>query len=429
VSLVYVCGIGVRLLYTLIIQPPATTVYSDMGLYVGLARRIVGHMPLTAPDVTHPLGYSALLAYLMAGGQSLTLAMYVQLVVSCLLPLVVGLMCWAAYGRRTGLLAVVFSSLYFPFIEYGALFLSEIHFIFWLALAFAGFFAARRVRRRGAAIALAVGGGLALSIATSLKSVALPAAFLYFVVEGIALVLTRPAGDPASTWWRRLKPWLLRGALVAVAAAPLLGVLARVCTRANDGRFCVTGNKMGSDFLLGHYGRIADIEWRSEGHDLFRFGSPGALLRHYDDHVSVPFSMTDGAANKREAWRWIGKHPGEAIVLSLDHVYDTFFGSTMWPTLNHGSWPYGNISEYAFIVFLFIPTLLACAAIVRRGWRAVLTSRTALVFAPIAALTITVAVATGEVRYRIPFDIFFIAIACAYVVGDMARVDGAGLRR
>ena len=40
----------------------------------------------------------------------------------------------------------------------------------------------------------------------------------------------------------------------------------------------------------------------------------------------MPFSMTDSAANEAEAWRWIGKHPGEAIVLSLDHIYDTFFG-------------------------------------------------------------------------------------------------------
>ena len=44
--------------------------------------------------------------------------------------------------------------------------------------------------------------------------------------------------------------------------------------------------------------------------------------------------------------------------------------------------------------------------------------------APIVALTITVAIATGEVRYRIPFDIFFIVIVCAYVVGDFARADG-----
>jgi hypothetical protein len=72
--------------------------------------------------------------------------------------------------------------------------------------------------------------------------------------------------------------------------------------------------------------------------------------------------------------------------------------------------------------------VLACAHLSKRGWRACLTSRTALVLAPIAALTVTVAVATGEVRYRIPFDIFFIVLACAYVVGDLARVDGLSER-
>jgi len=258
-----------------------------------------------------------------------------------------------------------------------------------------------------------------------LKSVALPAAVLFFAADGLASLLVRPTPRAPAEWFTRLRPLLVRGVLVVVAAAPLLVALAGVCTRANRS-FCVTGNKMGSDFLLGHYGRVADIEWISENHTQFRFGSPGALLRHYDEHARVNFSMTDGAANKAEAWRWIGKHPGEAIVLSLDHIYDTFFGATMWPTLNSGSWPYAHLSQYAFIVFLLVPTVLACARVAKRGLRRALTSRTALVMAPIVALTITVAIATGEVRYRIPFDIFFIAIACAYVVGDLSRADGLG---
>ena len=424
VLLVYACGIGVRLLYTLSIQPPEHFIYSDMGLYVGLARRIAAKMPLGPSDVTHPLGYSEFLAFMMSSGYHLANALAVQIVVTCLVPLAIGLLGAAAYGRRTGLLAVVFSSLYFPFIEYGALFLSEIHFIFWMALAFAGLFGARRVHGRGATIALSAAAGFALSIATSLKSVALPGAMLFFLVDGIALAIARPTDRPQVPLFDRLKPWLVRGVVVAVAAAPLLGALSRVCTRANNGKFCVTGNKMGSDFLLGHYGRVADIEWRSEGHDQFRFGSPGALLRHYDEHATVPFSMTDGERNKAEAWKWIGKHPGEAVVLSLDHVYDTFFGASAWPTFNSGSWPYTNLSQYAFILLLFVPTVLAGARLAQRGLRPVLTSRTLLVLAPVLALTVIVAYATGEVRYRIPFDIFFIVIACAYVVGDLARVDG-----
>jgi len=426
VLLVYLCGVGVRLLYTLQIQRADNYIYSDMGLYVGLARRIAAHIPLTAPDVTHPLGYSALLAFLMSGAGSLARAIDVQVVVSCLVPLAVGLLGAAAYGRRTGLLAVVFATFYFPFIEYGALFLSEIHFIFWLTLAFAALFAARRVQRRAGALALAAAGGLALSVATSLKSVALPAAFLFFVVDGLALAIGRPGSGQPSSWLARLQPWLLRGVMVAVAAAPLLGVLASVCTHANRDRFCVTGNKVGSDFLLGHYGRVADVEWHTPNADVFRFGSPGSLLRHYEHHAVVPFSMTDNAANTAEAWRWIFAHPAEAVMLSLDHVYDTFFGPTAWPTFNSGSWPYAELFQLLFVLFLFVPAVFACARVVRRGPRAALTSRTALVVAPIAALTITVAIATGEVRYRIPFDIFFIVLTCALLSGDQARLDGAG---
>jgi hypothetical protein len=428
VLLVYVLGIALRVNYTLSVHPPAAYVSSDMALYVSLAQRLAGSAaPLMPWDVTHPLGYPALLAFLISGGGSLARAADVHLVVSCLVPLAVGLLGLCTFGRRTALAAVAFASLYFPFIEYGALFLSEIHFIFWMALAFAAFFGARELGaraapRRGVALLLAAAGGLSLSFAIALKSVALLGALAFFAVDLLAQLVARPTGTTSRR--ARLQPWLLRAAVAGLAAAPLLIGLARVCTRANRGHFCVTGNKVGADFLLGHYGPIADIAWGpDEGHD-FQFGSPSSYLRHYERHLRVPFPMTDNAANSAEAWRWIFAHPFEGLVLSLDHVYDTFFGVTMWPSFNTGSWTYANLSQYAFVVLLFIPAVLACARIAKRGARAFLTSRTALVLSPILALAVTVAIATGEVRYRIPFDIFFIAIACALAVGDLDRVDG-----
>ena len=425
VLLAYLLGIALRVDYSLHVHRPEAFVDSDMHLYVALAQKLAsGGQPLMPWDVTHPLGYPALLAFLISGSGSLARAADVQIVVSCLVPLSLGLLGLAAFGRRTALAAVAFASLYFPFIEYGALFLSEIHFILWLTLAFAGFLGALGARRPGVSLGLAAAGGLALSIAASLKSVALPAAVVFFAAEAVALLLAPTPGGVS--WARRLRPWLLRGVVVAAAAAPLLGVLARVCTRGNRGHFCVTGNKVGSDFLLGHYGQIADIEWAAdEGHG-FQFGSPSSHLRHYEEHVKVPFLMTDNAANSAEAWRWIAKHPFDALVLSLDHVYDTFFGAVMWPSFGHASWPLAHLFQYLFVVLLFVPALLACVGIGKRGLRAFATSRTALVLSPVLALAITVAIATGEVRYRIPFDVFFIVVACALVVGDLARVDGAG---
>jgi 4-amino-4-deoxy-L-arabinose transferase-like glycosyltransferase len=423
VLLVYLFGVAWRVDYSLHLHPPEKFIASDMQLYVDLAFRLLRtNEPLQPWDVTHPLGYPTLLSWFVKGSGSLAGAVTFQIFISCLVPLAVGLLGAVTYGRRTALAAIAFASVYFPFVEYGALFLSEIHFILWLTLAFAGFFAALGARRRLVSVALAAGGGLCLSIAIAMKSVALLGAVAFFAADGLALVLARPAGG--RTLWARLSPWVMRGAAAAVAAFPLLALLARTCTRANHGRFCVTGNKVGSDFLLGHYGRIADIEWGPEDGHSFKFGSLGSHLRHYESHVHVPFPMTDNAANKAEAWRWIFAHPGDAIVLSLDHIYDTFFGPVMWPSYGDFSWRYAQLAQWGFIAFLFIPTVLACARIIPRGARAFLTSRTALLLAPIASIAVTVAIATGEIRYRIPFDIFFICIACALAVGDLKRVDG-----
>jgi hypothetical protein len=434
-ALVYLVGIALRIRYTIDIHPPTAFVASDMSFYVDLARRLLAqHGPAGPWDLTHPLGFPAFLAILLAHGGTLAQAGYAQLVVSCLVPPAVGLLGWAAFGRRTGLLALGAASLYFPFIEYGALFLSEIHFTLWLSLAFAGFLGAIGARRRVVSLGLAAAGGLALSVAISMKNVGLLAALGFFAVEGVALLSSRPADgasprSPSPSWRARLRPWLLRGALVAVGAAPLMGVMTTVCTRANGGNFCFAGNKPAADFLLGHYGRIETLDWQPPGGRSFGFSSPGSILRHYDGRPKVPWSITDNRANSAEAWRWIRAHPFEAVVLSLDHIYDTFGGSAMWPSFNYQSWPFAHLFQYVFLVLLFIPTLFACGRIAKEGARAFLVSRTALVLSPVVALALTVAIATGEVRYRIPFDVFFIAVVCALVGGELRSKDPAGRAR
>jgi 4-amino-4-deoxy-L-arabinose transferase-like glycosyltransferase len=421
----YVGGVIWRLYYLLVVQPPTTFIYADMRLYTEQATRLATNgEPLRAWDVLVPPAYPYFLSYLRGADGSFTFAAHLQLLMCCLVPLAVGLLGAMAFGRRTGLLAVAFASLYFPFIEFGGYFLTEIPFILSMALAFAAFFAARDARRLSVSLGLAAAGGLTLSLAMAVKSVGLLGAMAFFAADALALFLSADAaGKPPL---ERLKPWLLRVGAAAVAAAPLLLVMARVCTRANNGTFCVTGNKMGADFLLGHYGRIADIAWGlDEGHG-FQFGSPSSWLRHYDNHVQVPFPITDNAANSSAAWRWVFQNPFEALVLSLDHIYDTFFGYTLWPSFNGPRWAAVQLSQYVFVTLLFIPAVVVCARVLKRGWRGALTSRAALVLSPIAAIAFTVAIATGEVRYRIPFDIFFIVAACALASGEVER-DARGV--
>ena len=423
VALVYAVGIALRVMYSLDVHRPEAFVESDMQLYQQVAQRLLeNHGPAGPWDVAVPLGFPALLAFLFSHGATLAHAGYVQLVVGCLVPGAVGLLGAAAFGRRTGMLAVVFASLYFPFIEYGAFFLTEIHFMLWVTLAFAAFFGALNARRRAVSLGLAAAGGLALSLSISMKNVGLLAAIGFFAADGVARLLAR-AGSPSASWRARLRPWVLGGALAAAGAAPVMGTLSAICTRANEGHFCFSGNKPAADFLLGHYGRVGEINWAPPEGRHFGFGSPGTVLRHYDERKTVPWAITDNPANAAEAWRWIGKHPFQAAVLSLDHIYDIFFGSSMWPTFNYDQWPFADLFQVVFVVLLFVPTLLACVRVARDGVRAFLVSRLALVLAPIVALVITVAIATGEVRYRIPFDPFFMIVACALATGELRNRD------
>lgn len=422
VGLVFLLGVVARYNYTFKLHPPTQRVVSDMGLYVRLARELRSKpdFPSVPAAVTHPLGFPRLLSVALAPDGSWGRAIQLQFLFSALVPLAIGLLGWAAFGRKTGLAAVAAASAYFPFIDYGALFLAEIHFIFWLALTFAAFFVAIKARVRWHAVLSALGGGVALSMATSMKAVAIPAAVMFLCAVSLGAIL----GLRGAARRQRLGHLALLGAVVLLGAMPLLTKMAKVCTTANRGSFCIVGNKAGSDFLLGHYGRYGAIKWGFDAdHNYFEFGSPASLLRRLEEKAEVPFAMTDGAANTAEAWRWIRQNPGQAIVLSLNHVYDAFFGIAAWPTSEPGSdnwWFLGHLFQFLFVVFLFLPVVVSLARLWRGGGaRGLLTSTTAYALAPVAALIVTVMIATGEVRYRIPFDIFFIAVVCARLVGEM----------
>ena len=346
VLLVYVSGIVLRVIYTLHIQRPEDLILSDMDFYVVLARKIRRARSARAVGGDAPLGYSALLAFLIPGTDSLTRAVNAQIVISALVPPAVGLLGGAAYGRRTGLLATVFASLYFPFIDYGALFLAELPFILSLALAFAAFLAARDARRRAVSLGLAAAGGVALSLAASFKSVALPAAVVFFAMEAAALVLTRANG--ASSLRARLMPWLLRGLVVACAAAPLLGVLARACTRANERAFLrhrQQGRLRTSFSATPGASRTSRGRRRPAGSaTAVPDPSSGTTTRN----VTVTFAIHDSAANVAAGLALDRRAPGRghrAVARSrLRHAVRRRGVAHLWKR----TWLWAHLSQYAF---------------------------------------------------------------------------------
>src|SRR6185437_4589091 len=142
----------------------------------------------------------------------------------------------------------------------------------------------------------------------------------------------------------------------------------------NEGHFCLVSNKAPADFLLGHYGRIQGLSWKdAKGRVTVTFGIPAAYQRGYREVPSVPFLITDGPQNSAYAWAWIRQHPIDALILSCEHVYDSFCGSLPWPSVANGFWAISETFHFLFLLFLLLPSLMRCLDVIRRqGFRAFL---------------------------------------------------------
>jgi hypothetical protein len=406
----FALGVVWRWLHITRWHDPRKFVYSDMAMYVGLAKRLAkpGYV-VNIGDITHPPGLTWLLMFFQWLDPTQQKLVYFNFFVCALLPLAVGALGWVALGKRTALGAVAVSSAYFAFVDYGGYFLAEIHIAVVATLTFVVYLLAMKVadreptrRRTAGFVALAVLAGFLFSVAMALKMVAMPAVLGFCAVH---LLFSRTP---------KLRNRIIVLAVFLFAAAPLTAKLVHRCTVANEGHFCSGSNKSAADFLLGHYGRIESIEWRDPATPgyVVAFGSPAAYQHGYREKKVVPFLITNQKKNAEFAWKWIGEHPGEAIVLSFEHVWDCFGGSYPWPANSTGAWGGSYATHYAFLFFVFFPAMVLLADVLRRrGVLGLLRSIEFLVVSPILGVCVAVFVASGETRYRIPWDGVFIVLA------------------
>lgn len=459
--LIFVVGVVVRYFYIYKIHNPNDYVYSDMKMYVDLARRLnQPEYKLGIGDITHPPGNTWLLQYFMRSDPAkLTGLVQLNFVVASLVPLAMGFLGWVAYPakkvaeakttlvngvlraisrERTAQASIILGSLYFPYIDFGGYYLAEIHLTLTATLCIAlyllamklvsepedaagtaesskpkaelGFFEhattmlrQRPVRVAGALVCAAIGGFL-FSFAMALKMVAMLALVGFMATH--FLFARKPR------WvWKLAVPFVF-----LVAAVPLTNTMVKRCTEANEGHFCTGSNKSAADFLLGHKGRIQGIEWRDpKVPGVVGFGNPAAYQHGYREKAVVPFLITNQAENNKAAWDWIRKNKGEAVVLSFEHVWDAFGGSYPWPPNATKIWPFSYAFHFLFLVFILFPALVRLTDVLRdRGVMGLLRSDDFVLLSPIFGVCAAVFLATGEVRYRIPWDPVFFVLAIQF---------------
>lgn len=412
---VYTSGVIVRCFYIFKWHRAMDYVYSDMEMYLRAATDFCNPRFVSSINETvHPPGARFLFGTLRWLEQvlwpnyepSMTLVPVAQFVLSILVPLLLAGTAWELFGRRTALFMLVLASLYFPFFDYAGYLLSEGPFLFALVCSF--FLLVRSLRTTGqAAIWYGAGAGVMLGCAAALKTVALPAALLVLLALG------------AMGWKYRLP--LVRPLVAAVAGLLLILIpLAVRGPRLSGGRFCLIANDASRNILLGHYGRIRGIKFTDPARrSNIVFISPATHPKGYQHVVDVPAGAYESAKLIDLALRWVREHPGEALMLSFEHMFDLAFGTLPWPSSeNPRLRNYVDLFHYLFLIFVLLPV----ATHVCHHLRPLLRLEPELcadllVLAPVLALAVVAFLSLGEPRYRVPFDGFLLLLAARYYCG------------
>jgi 4-amino-4-deoxy-L-arabinose transferase-like glycosyltransferase len=402
-----------RYLHVFRLHDPRKYVYSDMQMYVELSKRIARpDHTLRIGDITHPPGMTELLAWVYKTNPDFAPMLWIQFAVAAAIPFAVGALAWLAFGKSSGRWAAIVTTAYFPFVDFAGYFLAENYLALFATLSLVCYFGALRFwevvapgpKRTAGVVAIGLLGGFVFSLAAVMKMVAMPAIGGFVILH---FLFTH--GAP-----RKVRAIVAGTAILG--AIPFMYWQADRCTTANEGKFCTGSNKAPSDFLLGHYGRIQGITWKDPkkpGH--VGFGSPAAYQHGYRDKPEVPFLITDAKQNTDLAWKWIRKNPGQSLVLSFEHVWDIFGGSLTWPAVATTYWAPAQAFQYLFLAFLFFPSLILLLDVARkRGLLGLLRSVELAIFAPMFGVMLSVFVATGETRYRIPWDATFIILGVEF---------------
>ena len=403
-----------RLIYLLVIHPATAHVYSDMNGYHERALNFANAGPEGIADTLYPPGASMLFGWLLRLDPSWMLVMIVQWLLSLAVMGLVFLIARRCYGNRAAVIALVLATIYFPFLHYAALLLSENGFTALVLASSAALLFALQSGSLVARMGWALAAGLLAGLAIAFKNTMLGS----LVLTGCALAIIALR--------RRDRRFLTIALAVAVGLSVVMAPLALRCTRLNEGRFCASANNLAMNVLLGHYGRVRELVWIDRARNTtFSFTAVNSTLNGYEGREVLDFGVYDGPANAALAWRWMSAHPLEALRLSLRNVASLFLAPTLWPSAWYRGIDFGAWSQRLFWPLILLPAALTLL----RHRRAMLrfepaAQREWLLLAPLIGLMVSVFISITEVRFRVPFDGLLMVLAA-----DSWRAFGVALAR
>jgi 4-amino-4-deoxy-L-arabinose transferase-like glycosyltransferase len=367
------------------INPPGSTLYSDMANYSGIADDILGGV--WKPSHFLPaIGFSLVLAGLkrLFTNWSGALAVYHVLLSTATVWLV-----WKgatrAFGQKIGVLSLALAAIHAPWLVFAALALSETTFTFLLAvLLWASLELADRPTVRWSAI-----WGLTFVVGFWMKGTH---AFL-----GPMFLLGMMA-------WRRWSRESIVTVAVPVSLVVGAGLLAHGALSAETtGTFRISAAAGGLNFVEGKCPSKRNYD---------STGSTWLSPIYYQLDMTAakmwdrPF--TDSGYFMKEGVKCIGRDPF-VLVQSLESIPFLFVGNFLWPATHSSVAAPERLYELVTGPFLMAGVVLWLLA--RWPWRRETWGELIVWALPLAALCLCVYVFKSEIRFRVPFDVWFIPMA------------------
>lgn len=419
----YCLGVSLRMAYVWRAHAPRQVVFSDALSIAGLAERFrEPNATQSFADTVWPPGQAAFVALALHADESLGVAADFQLLLSCLVPILIGHTTSVVFGRSAGALALAFASLHFGFIHYAGYFLSEQWAQFSVTLAIWATAVMLGMPSRRWCLAAGFVSGLAWGLATTFRS----NAFAVAVLVGCAIL-----------------PWLVKRAEraklvgLAVGVIGFVLVVAPMSQRCSGlvGHFCAGASNPAMNIALGHVGDNLSARFVPRPGALdsepSRWSPPIRAQHRLAGVETIPVSMYDTSALLGWVAHRFRERPLGFVIECVGNAFD-LFGTDSWPDYS-GDVPrrWTIVAKQAFLLAVVVPGLFACFLVIRDlvRRRSVALAHFFL-FAVVVAVTLVAFGSMGEARYRIPFDGAFIALAAAVYVrtrDEHARL-GVGAR-
>lgn len=377
--LLLTCGLIIRIGYAVYGPALNEQVWSDMKIYAGISDKIsrgIWEENHFFQSIGYPLFISLLRKIVEPVGFLLN---YIQAVCSFFTLIFMYRLTLESMGRKVALGALLIGTLHLPWILYANFALPET--IFTTLLASCAWLSNQIVKSEKPSIFACIAFGLLFIMAFWLKGTHVFWAPLFL----FTLVAVKKK--------QALRPVMIIGTVMALGLAGH-GFL----TYKKIGKIQLSASAGGLNFVEGKCtskknSDSAGYSWQSPLY--YQLGM------HEEKKWNRPF--TDSGYYMKQGLQCIQKDPF-VLIQSFESIPYLFFGNVMWPFNQKPVARYTRLHELFFAIFLIVG-LISFLTRERNATNLIIW------LLPVLSIFLTVYIFKSEIRYRVPFDVWFIPIA------------------